>query len=62
MSKTLKKYREKGREGLIPQTKGRRFGTQRILNQEQDEARVRQQLDKQGPGSHIQSGFPGMAK
>jgi transposase len=48
VSKTLKKYREKGLEGLIPQKRGRRFGTQRVLNQEQEE-KIRKILEEKTP-------------
>ena len=48
VSKTLKKYREKGLEGLIPQKKGRRFGMQRVLNQEQEEE-IRKILKEKTP-------------
>jgi len=48
VSKTLKKYREKGLQGLQPQKKGRRFGTQRILNQGQEEE-IRKILEEKTP-------------
>jgi len=43
-----KKYREKGLQGLIPQKRGRRFGTQRVLNQEQEEE-IRKILQEKTP-------------
>jgi len=48
VSKTLKKYREKGLQGLIPQKRGRIFGTQRVLNQEQEEE-IRKILEEKTP-------------
>jgi transposase len=48
VSKTLKKYAQKGLEGLVPQKRGRRFGTQRILDQKQEEE-IRKILEKRTP-------------
>ena len=48
ISRTLKKYREKGLEGLTPQKRGRRFGVGRVLNQEQEE-KIRKILEEKTP-------------
>jgi len=48
ISRTLKKYREKGLEGLIPKTRGRRFGVGRVLSPKQDEE-IRKILEEKTP-------------
>ena len=48
ISRTLKKYRDKGLEGLIPKTRGRRFGDGRALDQEQEE-KIRKILENSTP-------------
>ena len=48
ISRTLKKYREKGLEGLSPQKRGRRLGVCRVMNQEQ-EKEIRKILEEKTP-------------
>ena len=48
ISRTLKKYSEKGLEGLFPQKRGRRLGIGRILSQEQ-EKEIRKILEEKTP-------------
>jgi len=48
ISRTLKKYKKKGLEGLNPQKRGRRLGVGRVLNQEQEE-KIRKILEEKTP-------------
>ena len=56
ISRTLKKYREKGLEGLIPRTRGRRLGDGRVLNQKQEEE-IRKTLEEKTP-DQVKLPFP----